>query len=75
MIVGVSRGCNRSRSVGTIENPADIGDESGSAALCGFDVRRPITEEHMTAIDLLRYGPEIYGVLVVDKGPAWHLHS
>ena len=74
-LVGVSRGRNRSRSLGTIENPADVGDESGSAALYGFDVRRPITEEHLTAIDLSRYGPEIYDVLLVDTGSAWHLHS
>lgn len=64
IVIGVSRGRNRSRSMGTIENPADLGEYAGSAALCVFEPRA-FGDRLIGVIDLASYGPEIYDVIAI----------
>jgi len=59
-LVGVSQGRDRSRSLGTVENPADTGVLAGHAAVQVF---RP--GEAARAWDLSSFGPEIYDIIAI----------
>jgi hypothetical protein len=66
-VAGVSRGRARSRSLGTIENPADAGEPGGETSLAFFFARAVESEQLLAAgtIDLSAHGPEIYDVAVL----------
>jgi hypothetical protein len=65
-VAGVSRGRRVSRSLGTVENPADEGEFTGKASLVWFK-RTPGEPgfEHVKELDLSSYGTEVYDVAVL----------
>ncbi len=65
LVAGSSPGRARSRSLGTIENPADAGELSGLLGLAIADGDAGAFQEDAT-IDLSSFQAEIYDVLVLD---------
>jgi hypothetical protein len=76
MVVGISRGRNRSRSLGTIENAADPGDEAGASGVVVIEPTGPASVAgSIRYLNLSAFGPEVYDVLLLppgnDRRPHW----
>jgi hypothetical protein len=67
-VIGLSRGRTVSRSLGTIENPADPGELAGRMGLLHFTISSdgsPFVVGH--EVDLSPYGVEIYDILEIPS--------
>jgi len=65
-VAGVSRGRRGSRSLGTIENPGDDGEFTGTAGLVWFSrTDGDAGFRHLKELDLSLYGTEVYDVIVL----------